>query len=88
VDVDEVKEYSIEGVANHIQGLKIETSSQFLSPPPPSAYIHVAPCNVVQHSESIGGCSTITHSVAGKIAVRDDGEDVRGHASTTKHSIL
>jgi hypothetical protein len=88
VDVDEVKEYSIEGVANHIQGLKIETSSQFLSPPPPSAYIHVAPCNVVQHSESIGGCSTITHSVAGKIAVRDDGEDVRGHASTTKHSNL
>lgn len=86
---EEVKEYSVEGIANNVQELKIETSSQFLSPPPPSAYIHVAPCDVVQHSESIGGCSTITHSVAGKLVVRDHAEDVvRDNATTTKHSNL
>jgi len=83
--------------------LKIETSSQFLSPPPPpSAYIHVAPCDVVHHSESIDGCSTITHSVAGKLvvrhepeeihsfagklAVRDEPEVIPDNAATTKHS--
>jgi len=87
--VNEVKDYSAEGIANHVQELKIETSSHFLSPPPPrSSYIHVAPCDVVQHSESIGGCSTITHSVAGKIVVRYDAEDVPDNAATTKHSNL
>jgi len=102
--VEEVKEYSVEGLANHVQDLKIETSSQFLSPPPPSAYIHVAPCDVVHHSESIGGCSTITHSVAGKLVVRDEAEEIhsvagklvvsseaeeiRDNVATTKHSNL
>lgn len=100
-----MKEYSVdEGLANHVQqGLKIETSSQFLSPPPPpSAYIHVAPCDVVHHSASIGGCSTITHSVAGRLVVRDEAEEnrsfagsltvrdepevIRDNATTTKHS--
>lgn len=102
--LEEVKEYSVdEGLATHVEGLKIETSSQFLSPPPPpSAYIHVAPCDVVHHSESIGGCSTITHSVAGKLVVRDEPEEIhsfpgklairdepeviRDNATTTKHS--
>ncbi len=80
--LEEVKEYSVdEGLANHVQGLKIETSSQFLSPPPPpSAYIHVAPCDVVHHSASIGGCSTITHSVAGRLVVRDEAEEIHSFA--------
>jgi len=86
-DFEEVKEYSVEGVADHIQEMKMETKSQYLSPQQHSAHIRDAPCNVEQHSESIGGCSTITHSVAGKIAVRVDSEKVRGYnASTKKHS--
>ena len=86
--MEEIKEYSVEGISNHVKGLKIETSSQFLSPPPPSTYIHVAPCEVVQHSASIGGCSTITYSVAGKIVTRDEAEKVPDNAATTKHSNL
>lgn len=84
-EVDMLKEYSVEGVVNRVQELKIETSSQFLSPPPPNAYRHAAPCNVVQHSESICGYSTMTHSLADNLVVRDDVEGVRGNALTTKH---
>lgn len=86
--MEDLKEYSVEGVSNDDKGLKIETSSQFLSPPPPSRYIHVAPCEVVQHSASIGGCSTITYSVAGKIVARDETEKVPDNAATMKHSNL
>ena len=54
-----------------VHGLKIETSSQFLSPPLEDClsplqreeeYTHDAPCNVVQPTGSIAGCSTITTS--------------------------
>ena len=79
--MEKVKDYSVEGIANDVQELKIETASQFLSPPHPlSANIHDAPCDVVHHHDSIGGCSTMTNSVAGK-EVRDD-------SATTKHSTL
>ena len=79
--MEEVKDYSVEGIANDVQELKIETASQFLSPPHPlSANIQDAPRDVVHHPDSFGGCSTMTNSVAGK-EVRDD-------SATTKRSTL
>ena len=62
-----VEKEMMDDVACNGQKLKIEipkTPSQFRSPRKEgfSSPVHDAPCNAVQPSVSIGGCSTLSHS--------------------------
>lgn len=79
-----------------VHGLKIETSSQFLSPPPEDClsplqgeeeYTHDAPCNVVQPTGSMAGCSTITTSSSIRGSERDSIMSVVGKGSSRMYGV-
>ncbi len=93
------KKKAEEEAANHtrnVHGLKIETSSQFLSPPPEDClsplqgeeeYTHDAPCNVVQPTGSIAGCSTITTSSSIRGSERGSIMSVVGKGSSRMYGV-
>ena len=79
-----------------VHGLKIETSSKFLSPPPEDClsplqgeeeYTHDAPCNVVQPTGSMAGCSTITTSSSIRGSERGSIMSVVGKGSSRMYGV-
>lgn len=79
-----------------VHGLKIETSSQYLSPPPEDClsplqgeeeYLHDAPCNVVQPMGSMAGCSTITTSSSIRGSERGSIMSVVGKGSSRMYGV-